>query len=260
MTRAELGSQDGEFVDQRVLITGSTRGMGAALARRFAGLGARVAVNGRDADQVAALVAALGANAVPAPGDLSDAAGCAQVVERAVAQLGGLDILINNAGVFPIASMADTDEALWDNTFDINLKAAFFCSRAAQPALQASGQGVIINHGSIAGLIGLANVAAYCASKGAVVHLTRALAMELAPAVRVNCVCPATVDNDMGWTAFRRSEDPEAAHAAFVAGSKLQRMATETDVVEAFVYLASPRAGFLTGVALPVDGGRSAGI
>ncbi len=84
--------------------------------------------------------------------------------------------------------------------------------------------------------------------------------MELAPAVRVNCVCPTTVDNEMGWRGFNRSDDPQAAYRAFVAASKMQRMPTEDDVVEAFVFLASPRSSFMTGVALPVDGGKSAGV
>jgi NAD(P)-dependent dehydrogenase (short-subunit alcohol dehydrogenase family) len=247
-----------EFEAKRVLITGASRGIGGALAARFIREGARVAVNGRDAARLEAAAAELGAAAAVA-GDLSTAAACDAVVSAALAALGGLDILINNAGVFPIAAMAETDEAMWDETFGANLKSTFFTSRAALDALRAA-HGVILNHGSIAGLIGLANVSAYCASKGAVVHLTRAMAIELAPEIRVNCVCPTTVDNDLGWKGFNRAADPQAAHDAFVAASKLKRMPTNDDVVEAFVYLASPRASFLTGVVLPVDGGKSAGV
>jgi len=247
-----------EFAGKRVLVTGSSRGIGRALAERFCREGARVAVNGRDAEAVADTCRALGAAAVAAPGDLATASGCEAVVAQALAGLGGLDVLVNNAGVFPIASIEETDEPIWDETLAANVKGVFFTSRAALPALREAG-GVILNHASIAGLIGLANVAAYCTSKGAVVQLTRSMAMELAPDVRVNCVCPTTVDNDMGWTAFRRATDPAAAKEAFVAASKMKRMATDADVVEAFLYLASPRAGFLTGVALPVDGGKSAG-
>lgn len=249
-----------EFADKCVLITGSTRGIGQALARRFVAEGATVAINGRSGDSVAASIEAIGDSdrLCAAPGDVSIAAGCADVVARALAALGGLDILINNAGTYPIASIEDTDEALWDTTLNANVKSAFFCSRAALPALRES-KGVIVNHSSIAGLMGFANIAAYCTSKAAVANLTRSMAMELAPDVRVNCVCPTTVDNDMGWQGFNRADDPQAAYEAFAAGSKMKRLPTNDDVVEAFAFLASNRAAFMTGVALPVDGGKSAG-
>ena len=134
----------------------------------------------------------------------------------------------------------------------------FFCSQASIGALRES-KGVIINHSSIAGLMGFANIAVYCASKAAVANLTRSMAMELAPDVRVNCVCPTTVDNEMGRSGFNRLEDPQAAYEAFAAGSKMKRMPTNDDVVAAFAFLASDKASFMTGVALPVDGGKSAG-
>jgi len=249
-----------EFKDKRVLVTGSSRGIGQALARRFVSEGAHVAINGRTEDAVQRSIETIGVPGalVAAPGDLATAAGCEQVVNDALTALGGLDILINNAGTYPIASIEQTDEALWDATQSANVKSTFFCSRAALPALRAA-RGVIINHSSIAGLMGFANIAAYCASKAAVANLTRSMAMELAPDIRVNCVCPTTVDNEMGWRGFNRAEDPQAAYAAFAANSKMKRLPTNDDVVEAFVFLASERAGFMTGVALPVDGGKSAG-
>ena len=249
-----------EFATKRVLITGSSRGIGQSLARYFVAQGATVAINGRSPDAVANSIEEIDRadRLCAAPGDVSSAAGCKQVVTHALKELGGLDILINNAGTYPIASIEDTDEALWDTTLNANVKSAFFCSQAALGALRES-KGVIINHSSIAGLMGFANISVYCTSKAAVANLTRSMAMELAPDVRVNCVCPTTVDNEMGRSGFNRAEDPQAAYEAFAAGSKMKRMPTNDDVVAAFAFLASDRASFMTGVALPVDGGKSAG-
>ena len=250
-----------EFADKRVLITGSTRGIGFALAKHFIAKGAIVALNGRSEDSVEGAIEKLNAagKAFNAYGELGSTKDCERVVTNAGEQLNGLDILINNAGVFDIASIEDTDEDTWDRAMNTNVKAAFFCSRAALSMLREN-HGNIINHASIAGLIGLANVAAYCTSKGALVQLTRSMAMELAPDIRVNCICPTTVNNEMGWQGFNRSDDPQAAYQAFVEASKMKRMPTNEDVVAAFSFLASDSASFMTGVALPVDGGKSAGV
>lgn len=248
-----------KFANKKVLVTGSTRGIGREIAEQFAAAGAVVAINGRDEQKVAQAMAAISPHCVGASGDIGTAAGCEAVVAQAIEGLGGLDILINNAGVFDIAAIEDTTEAIWDGAMSANVKSAFFCTQAALPALRENG-GVVLNHASIAGLIGLANVAAYCASKGAVVQLTRSMAMELAPHIRVNCVCPTTVNNEMGWQGFNRSQDPQSAYQSFVENSKMKRMPTNQDVAAAFLFLASDDASFMTGVALPVDGGKSAGV
>ena len=153
--------------------------------------------------------------------------------------LGGLGVLVNNAGIYPIVPFGETDEALYDLTMAVNVKSMFFCSQAALPALR-DGGGVIVNHASVAGLHGFSGIAAYCTSKGAMVGFTRALAMEAAPEVRVNCVCPATIDTEMGRQEFDMTEDPGAAFAAIM-------------------FLASQESSYLTGVALPVDAGKTAG-
>ena len=248
-----------DFSNKAVLITGSTRGIGRVTAERMLELGARIAINGRTADGVASTIADLGTadRLVAAPGDVSTAGGCKKVVDRAIDGLGRLDILINNAGVYPIVAMHEVDEALWDSTIDINLKSTFFCAQAAAPALKSCG-GVIVNHASIAGLRGFAGVSVYCASKGGVVLLTKAMALELAPEIRVNCVCPTTVDTEMGRQEFDRTEDPQAAFDAFEADSPLKRIATTGDVAAAILYLASDQAAYHSGVALPVDGGKAA--
>ncbi len=248
------------FEGKAALITGSTRGIGKVTAQRLLDKGARVAINGRTEGSVAAAMADLGPadRMVAVPGSVDTAAGCESAVGRALEGLGGLDILINNAGVYPIRTMEETDEALWDSTMDLNLKGTYFCSRAALPALRASG-GTIVNDASIAGLMGFGGTTLYCATKGGMVNLTRAMAMELAPDIRVNCVCPCTVDTEMGRQEFDIKDDPAAAFTAFEAASPKKRIAYSEDVADAMLFLASEEARYLTGVALPVDGGKTAG-
>ena len=249
-----------EFQGKRVLITGSTRGIGRALAERMLDEGAVVAINGRNPGAVSQTVSELTSrgSAVPAPADLTQRGGCDAAVNAAVTGLGGLDILVNNAGVLHIGTIEETDEDTWDWVVDTNVKSVHLCTRAALPALRESG-GVVVNHASIAGLLGFSKISAYCASKTAIVGLTRSMAMELAPDIRVNCVCPTTVDNEMGSQGFQLSHDPAAARADFIASNTMKRMPTNEDVVEAICFLASDRSAFMTGVAMPVDGGRSAG-
>jgi NAD(P)-dependent dehydrogenase (short-subunit alcohol dehydrogenase family) len=248
------------FDNKAVLITGASRGIGRATAQAFLDGGARVAINGRTQDSVAQAIEALGNHdrLATAPGDVATAAGCEAVVGAALEALGGLDVLVNNAGVFERRPLAESDEAFWDSMIDINVKGTYFCSRAALPALEESG-GAIVNLASIAGLEGYAGVTVYCASKGAIVNLTRAMAIELAPTVRVNCVCPGVIDTDMARLGF--SEDGEA-RADLVDQAEfhpMKRVGTAEEVAKAILYLASPDAGFITGAALPIDGGVTAG-
>ncbi|MBT5677342.1 MAG: SDR family oxidoreductase, partial [Rhodospirillaceae bacterium] len=187
-----------DFTDKRVLVTGGSRGIGRGAARAFLKAGARVAVNGRTADSTAAGISAIGNSErlLAAPGDVATAAGCEAMVGAAIDGLGGLDVLVNSAGIGKDGTIEDFDEAAWDETLDINLKGTFFCIRTALAALRAS-QGNIVNVASDAGLMGQVGLIVYGASKGGVVNMTRAMALELAPDVRVNCVCPGYVDTDM---------------------------------------------------------------
>ena len=250
-----------DFAGKLVLITGASRGIGYAAAKEFLALGARVAVNGRTEQSVAMAVTELdgGDRLVAAPGSIGSVDGCESIVRTAIEDLGGLDVLVNNAGVCIDSTIEKSDETIWDETLNVNLKGTFFCVRAALPALRKKG-GAIVNMASVAGLQGSTEGAVYSASKGGVVNLTRALAMELAPDIRVNCVCPGWVDTDM----LRReyvdlAADPAAAEREAIEEAPLKRVATPEEVAKAIAYLASHDARFITGVALPMDGGISAG-
>ncbi len=248
------------FDNKAVLITGASRGIGRATAQAFLDGGARVAINGRTEASVAQAIAELGSHdrLATAPGDVATAAGCEAVVGAALEALGGLDVLVNNAGVFERRPLAESDEAFWDSMIDINVKGTYFCSRAALPALEESG-GAIVNLASIAGLEGYAGVTVYCASKGAIVNLTRAMAIELAPAIRVNCVCPGVIDTDMARLGFSEDGAPRADLDDQAEYHPMKRVGTAEEVAKAILYLASPDAGFITGAALPIDGGVTAG-
>ena len=250
-----------DFTDKRVLVTGGTRGIGRRTVELLLEAGARIAVNGRTAESTAVGVAALGVSErlLPVPGDVATAAGCKAVVGAAVEGLSGLDVLVNSAGVGKDGLIEDFDEAAWDEMLDVNLKGTFFCIRAALAALRDS-KGNIVNLASDAGLVGEHGLAVYCASKGGVVNMTRAMALELAPDVRVNCVCPGYVDTDMVRRDFiERAEDPAAAEQAIVNHAPLKRIATPVEIAKAIVYLASDDAGYVTGAAFQIDGGTTAG-
>jgi len=200
-----------------------------------------------------------GSHLVAAPGDVSIVKDCELIVGAAVRGLGGLDILVNSAGIAETGSLADCDEDMWDRTLDTNLKGTFFCIRAAHPYLKKS-RGNIVNLASDAGLIGDKELSVYCASKGGVVNLTRALALEMAPDVRVNCVCPGYTDTDMvRRDVIDRTPDPATTEASMKSYAPLKRIAKPEEIGKAIAYLACDDSIFITGVALPIDGGNTAG-
>ena len=248
-----------DFSDKRIFITGATRGIGRAAADLFHAAGATVAINGRKAADVDAVMAALGGKRViAAPGDLAAPGAATAITARAASDMGGLDILVNNAGVFRQGKMQSFDEAEWDFTFAINLKAAYFAIQAALPHLRAS-RGSIVNVASESGLMGNNDSAVYCATKAGMINMSRALALELAPDVRINCVCPGAVDTDMIAEDAARSDDPQGYLQELDAYYPLGRMARPREIAEAIAYLASPAAAFITGSALSIDGGSTAG-
>lgn len=249
-----------DFTDKRVLVTGSSRGIGFSIAQSFLEAGARVAINGRTEESVSPAVERLGGGdrLVSAPGDIGTVPGCESVVETTIAALGGLDILVNNAGVGASRPIEDCDEAMWDDHVDVNLKGLFFCCRAALTELRKS-KGNIVNIASDAGLMGVPGLTVYCASKGGVVNMTRAMALEIAPDVRVNCVCPGYVETDMIRISINKSPDPAAREQGMIDYAPLKRIATTGEISHSVLYLASEHARFITGTALAIDGGSTAG-
>jgi NAD(P)-dependent dehydrogenase (short-subunit alcohol dehydrogenase family) len=249
-----------DFADKRVLVTGGTRGIGQAAVEVFRDGGARVAVNGRTADSTAAGIESLGGDGlIAAPGDVTTVAGCEAAVSTAVEALGGLDVLVNSAGVGGGGPIEEVDEAKWDKSLDTNLKGTFFCIQAALPALRESG-GNIVNVASDAGLMGFPRLIVYCASKGGVVVMTRAMALAFAPDVRVNCVCPGYVDTDMVRRDYiEQTEDPATVEQGLIDFAPLKRMAEPAEIGRAIAYLADSENRFVTGAALQIDGGGTAG-
>ena len=244
------------FAGKRVLVTGATRGIGHATARAFIAAGARVAVNGTTPSTVRAVCDAIGA--VPAPGDVASASGCESIVAAALDGLGGLDVLVNNAGVYVEGPFERVDEATWDRVVDINVKGTFFCARAALGALR-SARGSIVNVASESGVWGYRLGSVYCAAKGAVVNLTRQLAIELAPDVRVNAVSPGPVATNMLQAQVDQAKDPAAHKAALDAWAPMKRVGRPEEVASAILFLASDACRFVTGANHRIDGGATAG-
>ncbi|MDX6388734.1 MAG: hypothetical protein QOD85_2536 [Gaiellaceae bacterium] len=243
----------------RALVTGASSGIGAATARRFAAEGAQVALLARGREPLEQLASELGAGAVAIPADVSSPDEVRAAVDLASRELGGLDVVVNAAGVSHPLALAELDAAAWDVSIGINLSGTFHVAREAGLRMSASGGGAIVNVGSELSARGQAQFVAYCAAKAGVLGLTRALAMELAPRVRVNAICPGAVDTPMLSAEFELEADPDAARQATLVRAPLGRIADPTEIATAILFLAVD-AGFATGTALNMDGGTTMGL
>jgi NAD(P)-dependent dehydrogenase (short-subunit alcohol dehydrogenase family) len=256
-------SNDGVLPGKVALITGAASGIGRATAVLFARQGAAVAlvdVNENAGQAAAQEITGGGGRARFISADVTHAADCQRAVETAVAAFGRLDIVFNNAGIIRRASVLDTTEEEWDRVMAVNVKAIFLMSKYAVPHLARAGGGVIINSSSGWGLVGGQKAAAYCASKGAVVLLTKAMALDHgADNIRVNCVCPGDTDTPMLRNEAAQLGEPEERFLQEAAHRPLRRIGKPEDIAQAVLYLASEASSFVSGAVLVVDGGGTAG-
>ena len=253
----------GRFSGQNVLITGAGSGIGRETALRFAAEGANVAavdIDAAAANSVVASVQERGGQAVALVGDVTSAVAVDAFVSQALGALGDLSILVNNAGGGAEATI-EMDEAEWDRQINLNLKSTFLVSRAVWPVFKARGGGTILNAASIAGRWAQPGLLAYSTSKAAVVMFTRALAQEGGPyGIRVNCVVPGNIRTPAldAFFASQGNADTLAENAAKMAA--VGRLGASADVAEAYLYLASDEASYVTGTELLVDGGLTLGF
>ncbi len=245
------------------LITGAASGIGRATALLFAREGAALVLADVKADagqRVADEIAKAGGRAFFEGIDVTQAADCERLVERALREFGRIDILFNNAGIIRRATVLDLSEEDWDWVMAVNVKSIYLLSRTVIPHMQKAGGGTIINTASGWGLTGGAKAAVYCASKGAVVLLTKAMAIDHGPHnIRVNCICPGDTDTGMLREEARQLGEESSRFLAEAANRPLGRVGTPEEIAQAALYLASDASSFVTGTALVVDGGGLAG-
>jgi 2-keto-3-deoxy-L-fuconate dehydrogenase len=247
----ELQADRSEFDGLVAVVTGAASGIGLATALELARRGATVAAVDRDATGVPAPLHAYEC-------DVTDGPGVARTVERIAVELGGIDVLVNNAGIGAQGTVADNDDQEWLRVLDVNVVGIARMCAAALPHLRRSRAAAVVNTASIAALVGLPRRAAYSASKGAVLALTRAMAADhVREGIRVNCVSPGTADTPWVQRLLAKAEDPAVELARLEARQPTGRLVTADEVAQAIVYLASPRSGAVTGTSLSVDGGMS---
>lgn len=252
-----LSAGSGKLSGKVAIVTGASRGIGRAIAKRFAEEGAKVVINynasSKEAETLQREITGSGGVSMTFKGDVSSSGEVKAMVEATVAKFGRVDILVNNAGVIFRKKILESTEEEWDRTMDVNLKSVYLCSREVAPIMLRQKRGKIVNISSISGLNAPSSaleVPDYTASKAGVIGLTRALALNLAPFVNVNVVCPGAMDTDM------LGKMGEEARASRVAETPLKRFGRPEEVAQAVLFLASDESDFVTGEALVVSGGR----
>jgi len=244
------------------LITGAGTGIGRAIAQAMAREGAEVALAARRSellDAVAREIVGAGGVAVAIQCDVTNHASVDSALAATVKRFGQLNVVVNNAGAALVADAEKTSDDEWQRILDVNLTGTFFVSRAALPEFRRAGGGAIVNIGSVLGLVARKDRAAYCAAKGGVTSLTKAMALDHAhEKIRVNCICPSIVETPLGTASLASTGDLEEARRVRAREIPLGRLGRPEDVAELAVYLASEEASWVTGAAWPLDGGLTA--
>ena len=257
-TAARTSSNE-DLVGKVAVVTGGAKGIGLASATALAAQGARVVL--ADTDQKAGNVAvkelaAWGAEAAFVKGDVSLAQDAKRIIATAKRKFGDISVLVNSAGIQRYGNVVDAPEEQWDEVLGVNLKSVFLMAKFAVPSIMAGGGGSIVNVASVQALAAQRGVAAYSASKGGVVALTRAMAVDFAPDIRVNAVLPGSVDTPMlRGAAALFADNPEQAIKDWGSMHPMDRVAKPSEVGEVVAFLAGPRSSFVTGASLLVDGG-----
>ncbi len=240
--------------DKVCIVTGATSGMGKAIAEAFSKEGAQLILSGRNEERGQSLEKQL-PNAVFVPGDITDPTYNKQLVDTAINTYGKLDILSLNAGVLGLGNVEELSIEAWHSTLDTNLSSIFYISKHALPHLQKSVQGNILINASIAAFKSFPNHPAYCASKAGAVALMKQMAVEYAPKVRVNAMCPGPVDTPLLWESAKAFEQPEKAVANAEKATLLKRLGTPVDIAKLALFLVSDDSSWITGTTITIDGG-----
>lgn len=238
------------------IVTGAGSGIGRACAIALAREGAHVALCGRRKDRIEEVAREIGDRAFAVVADLSHTGELNHLLDQTVSRFGGLNFLVNNAGILIVGNAEQITEEQWDQLFNVNVRSVWLLSRGALPHMRKSGGGSIINVASTLGIVGARNRAAYAPSKGAVILLTKSMAIDHGHEnIRVNAICPSFVETELTASLMAQVSDPAAARRERTASHPIGRLGCPEDVAGLAVYLASDESSWTTGAALPVDGG-----